>query len=162
MKISIYNFRAICPVCNVTVSGKNAIGHLEKLHKVKQEDLSALKEFVDECSEVVISEGRRLELNLCDLTFVELPQKTKIAPELQAIGEVQEYSNKKNNSVLVKCRQCKKILHESTYKYHVTTVHSKDVYSPKHRDWFPRYSQVRGSISGYSVSGGAPGLGKRK
>jgi hypothetical protein len=127
--------------------------------EIIEEDLLALEKFIFDCENILIKTGQRLLLDLRDLTFIELPSKTIID---DAIRHDRVCSKNTQNIKFIKCNKCNKLILSSNIHYHIKTLHSPELKINKNRNWLPRYSQAREITSGYSVQGGAPGLGKRK
>lgn len=163
----VHEFRAYCPICNIQMRADRVLQHLERRHaELDANDLSAISTFISHCAELKLKNHYRLELNLADLTFTVLPQRTVIPLEVQypSISSPPPYSMFDEllpETSLTKCSQCGKLVLTN----HVTT-HAK-VHDAGEKNSFaklkllPKYSVASLPEGGWSVQGGAPGLGRR-
>lgn len=159
--ISIYKFRAYCPICNIILNAKKSAKHITKVHsEVSENDLKYLEKFISDSERLILKSDKRLILNLRELTFEELPNKTIF----DSIKNHNESDSEKTTDIeFIKCKKCNKLILSGNIFYHDQLLHSPELKLNKSRNCLSQYSQVRGLILfGYPVQGGTPSLGKKR
>lgn len=154
---NVYSFRALCPVCSVTVRGDRVIAHLRKQHEdLDADDLAQIHSFIEDCVALQARLGLRLQLNLQDLSFEVLPGRTTIPEELHTAARIAP----DDALALVQCPHCNKLVLPASAEQHLRIHRSAGARAFRSLRLLPRYARCGLPAAGWSVQGGAPGLGK--
>ncbi len=157
---SINAFRVHCPICAITLRADRVLAHLKAKHlELVDVDLNAMRLFLQWAEDMHKTTGLRLELDLAELSFQYLPGKTCLPAgvELNAAGLLE----KTITPELCFCARCEKFILRENFELHQRNHLTKTEASFVKLKLLPRYSTVPLPISGQSVQGGSPGLGKR-
>lgn len=163
----VHEFRAYCPICNTQMRADRVLQHLERRHpELDTSDLIAISSFISHCAELKLKNHYRLELNLADLTFTVLPQRTVIPLEVQnplisLLSPYPLFDELLPETPFMKCSQCGKLVLTNHVTAHAK-VHEAGGTKPFAKlKLLPKYSVASLPAGGWSVQGGAPGLGRR-
>jgi hypothetical protein len=163
----VHEFRAYCPVCRIQMRADRIIHHLESHHpELDADDLNAISMFVAYCAELRLVNDIRLELDLADLTFSVLPQRTVVPQAISRRSKCISVPVPLGDSLLpeaalMKCSQCGKLVFTSHVAIHAKVHESLGTKSFAKLKLLPKYAVASLPVGGWSVQGGAPGLGRR-
>ena len=163
----VHKFRAYCPICSIQIRADRVIHHLKGHHpELDAADLNAISIFIAHCAELRLGKDIRLELSLADLTFTVLPQRTAVPQEIprrsRSISvEVLQADVRPPEAPLMKCSQCGKLVFTSYAVAHAKIHESHGTKSFATLKLLPKYAVASLPVGGWSVQGGAPGLGRR-
>lgn len=157
---SINSFRAHCPICLVTLRADRVLNHLKVKHlELADADLDAMQRFLQWADDLHRTTGLRLELDLAELSFRYLPEKTKLPTGVNF--DSARWISQGTPLDLCFCKHCEKFILKNNFDQHIKN-HLIKMQNPFAKlKLLPRYSTVPLPISGHSVQGGSPGLGSR-
>ena len=163
----VHEFRAYCPICSIQMRADRIVHHLKSHHpELDADDLNAISIFIAYCAELRLANNMRLELNLADLTFSVLPKRTAVPQGISqrsrtiSVG-VPLVDALPPEAPLMKCSQCGKLVFTSHVAAHAKVHETRGSKSFAKLKLLPKYAVASVPVGGWSVQGGAPGLGRR-
>jgi hypothetical protein len=163
----VNKFRAYCPICSIQMRADRVLDHLKGHHpELDTADLNAISIFLANCAKFRLTDDIRLELNLADLTFRVLPHRTAVPqgmpPRSDGVSvEVPQDGALPPEAPLMKCSICGKLVFICNAVAHKRIHESNGPKSFPSLKLLPKYATASLPVGGWSVQGGAPGLGRR-